>query len=392
MLKRFGIKQEDTQHFAEAYEKLFHDLLAEVVAAQDPARAYWPSSPSSEGKADANAESHGDIHHWGAWHMGLPIETYLSLEPRFISEFGFQGMPAPQTATDYLPENERFIGSPAMYTHQKHARGYDLIRTYLERNYPPYEGFEAFSYLSQIQQADYIKLASEHFRSLQPHCMGILYWQFNDCWPVCSWSSVDYHGRWKALHYYAKKFFAPLLVYAKHTQDHLQLFLVSDKASSGAYKLIGEFLDFEGVCLHTEEITLTTLAKGSTLITEIRLTDVLGFSQSNPGVYLRLSLTDGKHILAENRLFSVSIKHLPLPTPTLSIQTTPTPDGMEVHLSSSTFAKNIYLEWEGIPGFWEDNYFDLDAGMSRKILFRTQHSPDTDRLHIRSMTDYLLRS
>jgi beta-mannosidase len=182
-----------------AYEAIFHGVLPRVVKALDGQRAYWSSSPAI-GWGHAVSLAHGDSHYWGVLWGEEPFETYLRKLPRFASEYGFQAYPSLASIARFTTPAQRAVGSPVLLAHQKHPRGDELIRTYLARWFQEPRDFAAFLYASQVLQAEGIKVGAEHLRRTRPRAMGSLYWQLNDCWPVASWSSIDYYGRWKALH------------------------------------------------------------------------------------------------------------------------------------------------------------------------------------------------
>ncbi|MDZ7346938.1 MAG: hypothetical protein ONA69_09125, partial [candidate division KSB1 bacterium] len=233
-------------------QTLFRQILAEIVATNDPGRPYWPSSPSSNSRADANSPSFGDMHYWDVWHKAAPFASYLDQHPRFMSEFGFQSFPVLETVKTFAEPQDFDIESPVMLLHQKNPRGNQLIRDYLLRYYPPAKDFASFLYLSQVQQAEAIRTAAEHLRRIRPHCMGALYWQLNDCWPVASWSSIDYEGNWKTLHYAAVRFYKPLLVSPLLTEEEIRVYVVSDLEESIAATLLIELLTFDGQIIRRE--------------------------------------------------------------------------------------------------------------------------------------------
>src|SRR4030095_2281471 len=197
----WGWKDQLPAKLCDDYMKLFYGVLPEVCAALDPSRSYWPSSPSSKLEDDNESQKMGDLHYWQVWHAAAPFSDYEKQTPRFMSEYGFQSFPQIETVETYTTPEDHDIGSPVMMAHQRHPRGNQLIREYMLREYPEPKDFESFLYVSQVLQAEGIKIGAEHLRSIRPHNMGSLYWQINDCWPVASWSSMDYTGRWKALQY-----------------------------------------------------------------------------------------------------------------------------------------------------------------------------------------------
>jgi len=236
--RRHGISPADSAEMWNGYVKLFGELLPSIVAVHDPGRFYWPSSPKY-GRADPRSLTEGDSHYWGVWHDAEPFDMYIERTGRFMSEYGFQSFPAWETIESFTMEGDREIESGVMLSHQKHPRGNELIRTYMERDYEIPDDFETFVYMSQVLQAEGMKIAIEAHRRAMPRCMGTLYWQLNDCWPVVSWSSVDYHGRWKALHYYVRRAYSDVLLSTVEDADALEVYLVSDRleAVNGLLKL-----------------------------------------------------------------------------------------------------------------------------------------------------------
>src|SRR4030095_15519831 len=188
----------------------------------------WPSSPSANFDAPPDDSHDGDMHYWAVWHALEPIQQYTNQTPRFMSEFGFQSFPELATIDTFASDTEHQIDSRTMRAHQKNIGGNERILTYLLREYREPKDFDSFVYLSQVQQAEAIKVGAEHFRRLRPRTMGALYWQLNDCWPVASWSSIDYEGRWKALQYFAVRFFADVLISPFHHDGKVELFAVKE--------------------------------------------------------------------------------------------------------------------------------------------------------------------
>jgi beta-mannosidase len=241
------------------YRRLFHELLPEVVASEDPGRFYTRSSPSANDDAIvANQAGSGDMHYWGVWHVGEPYERYADNVSRFMSEYGFQSFPELATVASFARPEEQRLDSEVMLAHQRHPRGNELIQQYLQRDFRPPRDFECFSYVSQVLQATVIQFAAEAHRRKMPYNWGSLYWQLNDCWPAASWSSIDYFGRWKALHYWARRFFAPLLASISAEGELLRVYCVSDRRAATTARLELRTLDFGGEVSyrHQQELTL----------------------------------------------------------------------------------------------------------------------------------------
>ena len=195
------------------YIKLFEFILPDIVKEHDPETFYWSSSPSSGGGFDEPRDpNRGDMHYWEVWHGLKPFTEYRKYFFRFCSEFGFQSFPALKTVESFTLPEDRNIFSHVMESHQKNSGANGKILYYLSENFLYPKDFDSLLYASQLLQAEAIKYGVEHWRRNRGRCMGSLYWQLNDCWPVASWSSIDSFGRWKALHYFAKKFYSPILL------------------------------------------------------------------------------------------------------------------------------------------------------------------------------------
>jgi beta-mannosidase len=210
------------------YTKVLN-ALRETAEAEDPTRRFWLSSPSNDDFNGNNNDNHrGDVHYWTVWHGKQPFSNYLTVKPRFASEFGFQSFPEPQTLRDVVPAEELNPSSRVMEHHQRSPDGNMLITNTMAREMRiPYD-FDSFCWVSQINQAMAIKTAVEHWRRLRPWCMGTIYWQVNDLWPVASWSSIDFHGRWKALHHFATRFYSPLLASIAIDGDQITAWATND--------------------------------------------------------------------------------------------------------------------------------------------------------------------
>jgi len=197
------------------YDRLTEGTVGRIVRELDPGRTWWPSSPSAgpdDFSDNWHADNRGDMHFWSVWHEGKPFSEYMTIKPRFCSEFGFQSFPSYATIATFAPEGERNVSSPIMEHHQRHPRGNTIIMETMLRYFRMPKGFRETLYLSQVQQALAMKTAVEYWRCNRPRCMGALYWQLNDVWPGASWSSLEHDGTWKVLHHEARRFFDPLLL------------------------------------------------------------------------------------------------------------------------------------------------------------------------------------
>jgi beta-mannosidase len=223
------------------YERLFHELLPAAVAAHDGVTPYWPTSEwrGTFDNGHALGEVRGDTHFWDVWHARQPVKDYERYGFRFVSEFGMQSYSSPATNATFCPPDETNVFGPVMENHQKNRAGNQIILDYVSRRYRYPKSQDDLIWLSQLNQAYCMQVGVEHYRRLMPRCMGAIYWQLNDCWPVASWSSIEHTGRWKALHHAARRFFAPALVTAHVPGD--------ESASIGNYRRS----DVRHVHLHT---------------------------------------------------------------------------------------------------------------------------------------------
>lgn len=388
----WGWKQNLPASLWDDYKKIFHGVLPEVVAAYDPTRPYWPSSPSSNLEDDPDSQRMGDVHYWAVWHAAAPFTEYEKQHPRFMSEYGFQSFPSIETVNAYTIPSDHDIQSPVMLAHQKHPRGNQLIREYMLREYPEPKDFESFLYVSQVLQAEGIKVGAEHLRRIMPHNMGSLYWQLDDDWPVASWSSIDYYGRWKALQYYARRFYNDLLISPHAEGDRLEFYVVSDRTQPMPAELVVTLYDFDGHALseNRKTVEVAPLASKSYLtLTE----DELLRGHDPKTVFLDCELFIGSAKLVEklvssNRVFFRPFKELSLPAPHVTTDAAKTHDGFTVTLTTDKFARDVYLSAEGLDGAFTDNYFDLIPGKGFRVEFRARRPIKLDefRSHLKART------
>lgn len=240
------------------YIKIFHRILPEAVAAFHPGVDYWPSSPLRELTGDINQHAtrivgEGDVHYWGVWHGIEPFENYNTKVGRFMSEYGFQSFPELKTVMSYAEEQDMELTSEVMLAHQKNGRGNLLIKEYMDMYLPQPKDFKAFLYMSQILQAEAIRIAIESHRRNKPYCMGTLYWQMNDCWPVASWAGMDYNGRWKALQYTVRSSFQDVLLSIDGTdREKVDVHVVSDLRTAVSAELVLTLYQFNGSVLRVD--------------------------------------------------------------------------------------------------------------------------------------------
>ncbi|MDT5121008.1 MAG: beta-mannosidase [Acidobacteriota bacterium] len=388
--QHWGWKQNLPASLWDDYKKLFHGVLPEVVAAYDPTRPYWPSSPSSNLEDDPDSQKMGDVHYWEVWHAAKPFTEYEKQHPRFMSEYGFQSFPQIETVNAYTISSDHNIQSPVMMAHQKHPRGNQLIREYMLREYAEPKDFESFLYVSQVLQAEGIKIGAEHLRRIMPHNMGSLYWQIDDCWPVASWSSIDYYGRWKALQYYARRFYNNLLISPHVEGDNLNIYVVSDRTQAVPAQINMSLMDFDGKVLTSTEKSVTLAPQSSNSYLSIPVKTLLQGKESK-SVFVHCELLIDGQVVSSNDHFFEPYKKLSIPKPSISSEVTATQGGFKISLVSDKFARAVYLSATDADGFFSDNYFDLLPGKKVEVEFRTRArlslADFRNRLKVRSMAD-----
>jgi beta-mannosidase len=386
----WGWKQNLPAKLWDYYKAIFHDVLPKVCAELDPSRPYWPSSPSSNLEDDSDSQKIGDVHYWGVWHAALPFTDYEKQLPRFMSEYGFQSFPELKTVASYALPEDRMIESPVMMAHQKHPRGNQLIREYMLRDYPQPKDFESFLYVSQLLQAEGIKVGAEHLRRIMPRNMGSLYWQIDDCWPVASWSSIDYFGRWKALQYYARRFYSDLLVSPHEEDGELKIYVVSDRQKPIAGKLKLTLMDLNGNALRQTNKDVTIAALGSAVYHSENRNALIG-SRDPRQTFLNCELLLNDSVVSTGRYFFAPAKDLALGKPNITTTVTQSAKGLFVSLTTDKFARAVYLSIDKIDGSFSDNYFDLVPGQTVQVELKTRQpvkkSEVEEKLKIRSLVD-----
>jgi beta-mannosidase len=281
-----------------------------------------------------------------------------------------------------------------MLAHQKHPRGNQLIREYMLREYPEPKDFESFLYVSQVLQAEGIKIGAEHLRRIMPHNMGSLYWQIDDCWPVASWSSIDYYGRWKALQFYARRFYSNLLISPHLDGQDLNFYVVSDLIKPIQAQLSVSLLDFDGHVLMNTNNPVTVTALHSQSYFSIPVSSLLS-GKDTKRIFLLCELSvDGKPV-SSNEYFFAPYKSLVMPSPRFTTDIMPTKGGFKVGLNTDKFARAVYLSLRDNDGVFSDNYFDLLPGRKAEVEYHTRSvmTPDEfrNRITIRSLVDAFKR-
>ena len=363
----FDVSRKDRDRYLVSYDRLNRTIeLAMKKAA--PGAIWWPSSPAS-GYLDFgdawHADGSGDMHYWSVWHENKSFDNYRTVRPRFCSEFGFQSYTSMPVMKTFAGAKDMNIASPVMESHQKNAGGNERIAGTMFRYFRFPRDFASFVYLSQIQQGLAIRTAVEYWRSLKPHCMGTLYWQLNDTWPVASWSSLDHGGSWKAMHYMVRRFFQQVAVAAIPSKDGqmLAFSMVNDTAEAVTVMLQTSFVGLdgkkrafrsaEGVCEPDRAATLLSV------FTADLPEDALLFWSFEASNGMR---GEGHHVAG-------TYKALDLQSSGVTLGITPRGDGaFEVRVSAAALSLHLMVEAD-VPGRWSDNAFDLVAGEGRTLVF-----------------------
>ncbi|MEX0970696.1 MAG: glycoside hydrolase family 2 protein [Paracoccaceae bacterium] len=359
--------RQNRDRYLVAYDRLNRTIEA---ALRDtlPSAAWWPSSPSagvmdfSDGWHD---DTSGDMHFWSVWHEGKDFEHYRSVRPRFASEFGFQAFPSLEVIRQFASGDDMNVNTPVMESHQKNTGGNTRIAETMLRYFRYPAGFENFVYLSQLQQALAIKTAVEYWRCQMPHCMGTLFWQLNDVWPCVSWSSLNYGGSWKLLHYFAKQFYAPVAVHAVPKGDTVQLVAVNDTAADIVLDVQGSTADMAGVTSAKTQHKASIAAGQTRVMLEFPLVDI------PTGAVFAFTWHGAGH--AGGDVYSpVPFKRLNLQNPQLAITCTGKGDMVEIALDVAALALFVTLE-SPLPGRFSQNGFALFPGAPATITFTPEN-------------------
>ena len=358
------------------YRQQYHVTLPGVVREYAPGTFYWPSSPFAfEGEMSGTTD--GDRHYWSVWHGKAPISDYDSEKSRFFSEYGFQSFPEFESVKRYAPYPEDWdIRSEVMMSHQRggdHANG--LIETYLLNEYKKPRDFRAFLYINHVLQGDAIKTAIESHRRQMPYNMGTLFWQHNDCWPVASWASRDYYGRWKAQHYYVRKAYDDILISPVVEGDDLKVYAVSDRLENTSGRLQLQVCQFDGTVVHHWGKSVGISGNDSRVCFSAPLAKLL--EGANRGtVYVRVDYTDKSGRVYHNNYCLGKQKDMDYPKVDLQTEVRSIEGGYEVTVSADKFARAVCLSVADNESVYSDNYFDVQPKSSVQVQVRTRLSAE----------------
>jgi beta-mannosidase len=369
------------------YMVMFDDILKSAVAQYGGPVPYWPSSPSANFEEVPDNQHNGDMHYWAVWHQQAPAEDYTKQFPRFMTEYGFQSFPEMRTIRAFANKPEDFdIHSTVMQAHQKNKGGNERILTYMLREYRQPKDFASFVYLSQVQQAEIIKIGAEHLRRQKPRVMGSLYWQLNDCWPVASWASIDYYGRWKALHYYARRFYDDLLVSPFSHDGKVDIYVVSDKLQPLAGTIHTRLLDFSGSVLldQTKDIQIT--AQSSAIYLTLDKGDLTAKADPHRSFLVFDLEVAGKRV-SRNLIFFDVMHTLELPVaPKIEATLSKTSGGYTITLRSTQLARGVNISFGDLDVESSDNYFDVLPGESVTVTLKSSATLDQLRSALKTMS------
>ena len=366
----WGAKNEIKSDYVKMYEYLFPRLLEE----EDPDRFYWPASPSCGGGFDEpNSPDRGDVHYWDVWHGNKPFTEYRKFYFRYLSEFGFQSFPSIKTIETFTEPSDRNVFSYIMEKHQRNASANGKIMNYMEQTFLYPTDLDTLIYASQLLQAEAIRYGVEHFRRNRGRCMGTVYWQLNDCWPVASWSSIDYYGRWKALHYYAKRFFAPFMISCEEeglltqtmntnaepfeVKKSIRLSVANESMCRRKGTVMWQLRSADGSVLReeTEDVNLEPLSAKWLALKEL---PEAGLYEN----YISYQLIEDGETVSQGTVLFCPPKHFKFIDPKLSVRL----EGDEIIVSASAYAKSVEIRNENDDLILSDNFFDINGG-ERKV-------------------------
>ena len=361
------------KRFKEMYIQQFEVDMKALVKKEAPDIFYWPSSPSSTGSmCDVENQSIGDSHDWNVWHGQKPFTYFRSTFPRFNSEFGLQSFPCLKTIESFTRPEDRNIFSYVMEGHQKSKNGNEVINYYVSQYFKFPKDFKAFLYLSQTIQLEGIRYGVEHWRRNRndKQCMGSLFWQLNDCWPVASWASVDYFGRWKALQYGARRFFEPLLVSACEEGTRVELHVTNENLVRAEGTLTWKFLHVDKGLIREKSIACAVGRLHSDCIEKLDFSEEIKTPEDFRKYYLAYALvSDGKEVGCGTVMF-VPAKHFEFKKPNIRCERI---DEKSFRLNADTFCKFVDVEFEE-DTILSDNFFDLVPGQEKIITAENEMS------------------
>lgn len=366
----WGDFQKETPYLRADYIRLFEEVLPKAVQEADGETFYWHSSPSSGGCFDNPDDANrGDTHYWDVWHGQKPFTDYRKYFFRFCSEFGFQSFPCAKTVNSFTLEDDRNIFSRVMESHQKNDAANGKMLYYLSENLRYPKDLTHLLYASQVLQGMAIKYGVDHWHRNRGRCMGTLYWQINDDWPAPSWSSIDYFGRWKALHYMAQKFYAPHAVSMTLEDHRCHVYFSNESFETTEYSLTLSIRDLSGNVLETYETKGNSPAFSAI---ETAVVDICSWEDQKDDVFLEAVIhTKDQKVLKDVETL-VPYKYLNLKNPVISTEAEETNDAFILHISSDCFAPFVALDFDDADVIFSDNFFHLTDKTVQDIIVKKE--------------------
>lgn len=358
-------------HHITDYVKMFEYILPAIVKETAPQTYWWPASPSSGGNFDApNDENRGDNHYWDVWHGEKPFTEYRKFFFRYASEFGFQSFPCLKSVEQFTLPDDRNIFSRVMERHQRNQAANGKILSYLSQTFRYPNSFDDLLYASQLMQAEAIRYGVEHWRRNRGRCMGAIIWQLNDIWPVASWASIDYYGRWKALHYAAKRFFAPVMISAEEEgelsqnpkineyhpaplEKSFRLNVCNETLRDVTGEVVWALRTPDGAIVRQGHQALTIPAMSAKWLDKVDCADA-----SLTGHYVSFAFVVDDVAVSEGTCIFCAPKHFEFVNPRLTVGTR----GDTLVVTSHAYAKQVWLESEDADLLLDDNAFDMNPG------------------------------
>ena len=372
-------------------EIFFHDILEKEIRKYDTQTSFIPGSPCGVAHNEGvNCDNVGDTHLWSVWHGLSSMKQYRSRMTRFCSEFGFESLPDIKSIRTFASEEDYSLSSKVFTAHQKCNSGNDKMFYYIRSRFNLPAKFEDFVYLSQVTQAECMADATEHWRRNKGRCNGAIYWQFNDCWPVCSWSSIDYYGNYKALQYSAKHFNAPVSVSIEDTEDNIGIVLINDLNEAFRLRLGYEIFDFSEGTLESHEKQVSISALANRKVYNIS-TQQLKKKYDTKKVGIAATVYCGDEIISRKTLLLHQEKDICLPEAKLTLEKKIAGDKLEITVTADKFARMVNISCDESMLPFSDNFFDLLKGESRTVTMPVDKTVDAqkqlDSISAISLTD-----
>lgn len=370
------------KEMTEGYDVLFRQLLPELVAANDPGRFYMHGSPYEANWGRPESWKIADSHNWGTWYGQKPFESLDTEIPRFMSEYGFQAFPEMKTIRMFASPEDYELESPVMNAHQKASIGNFLIKKTMALYYKVPEKFEDLIYAGLILQGQGMRHGIEAHRRHRPYCMGSLPWQLNDSWPVVSWSSIDYYGNWKAMHYQIRRAFAPVLVDAIKEGNNLSYYIMSDRLTDEELTLNLELMDFNGKVYRKQKVDGLLPANTSKLFYQEPVEQALA-GRDSATTFMHMVVKSKKgEVLSDEIYYFAHPKDQFLPKTPLHWQVKQKKGYCEVTVKADKLARDIFIEVPVQGVRFSDNFFDLLPGQKKKVIITSPDGKSLDHLQV----------